>query len=412
MKKIRLILSRVLFVSLLSLFNIYPLFAQDVPMPTRWACAECGASSPVGTETQHKSWCKYNNNGGNSGAGNTRTGPNIGEQRHNKSATFISKAISSYNAGNYKKSLAYYRKAYWYDPNNENLLQRIKEIKNKIAARNNDKPPVVTVPVKPPAPNAVKEEEFKRALAENQKLTTFKNGLDKQLDLLNQWKKDLQKTQEGFKKISDSASGQIINNVLDFFDVTSVKKIGKTPELISKLEKAIAAAKILNTSTETVLTNYKNKNLSQDDIELVKNTNENLKNIGSIIEESAKLAPEYYKKELELMGKLFQLGGSSSKTILALWQKEFGNATIETMSTTLSLIGNKYPVFKVWFTGEQIVEQTAFTIIAERTAYQLSLDISNNEKAYSHLSQKLMDAQMKIEKNEAVIKKYQAQQRR
>lgn len=156
MKKISLVLNKVLFVLVIFIGLNIKNKANAQPLPTGWQCAECGASAPVGTAVQHKPSCSAYSGGG-TGGGTIRTGPNIAEQRRNKAETFISKAEASYKSGNYNKALAYYRKAYWYDPNDESLLRKIKEIKEKKGKVATIKPPTKPSPspVKPPKPEPV-----------------------------------------------------------------------------------------------------------------------------------------------------------------------------------------------------------------------------------------------------------------
>ncbi|MBK8953820.1 MAG: tetratricopeptide repeat protein [Chitinophagaceae bacterium] len=146
MKKKSAILSQAIFVLFMVLCCVNPLFAQDVPMPTGIQCMSCGKTFPYSMLYQHK--CE-------SDGANTRTGPNTGEQRRNKAKTFISKANDNYKKGDYKKAIAYYRKAYWYDPNDESLLRKIKELKEKNVRVTTSKPSPKPKPIKPTKPEPV-----------------------------------------------------------------------------------------------------------------------------------------------------------------------------------------------------------------------------------------------------------------
>jgi hypothetical protein len=163
----------------------------------------------------------------------------------------------------------------------------------------------------------------------------------------------------------------------------------------------------LNTSSETIINNFKGKETPKSELDILVKTNDIFKNLGSIIEESANFAPNYLKKELEVLGKTMQLEGASVKMLLSTWKKEYANFFIETVSA----IGIVYPPLKYAVAGEQFVEQSLFSAIADYSAIQLSLDISKNEKASSYLKVKQQEATKKIEKNEALIKKYQSQKR-
>lgn len=122
----RLITTAIIFIAA----NTTQSYAQ--PDPTRWECAECGASAPVGTAIVHKSTCSSSSSSASgTSSGNNRNTPSPGEIRSAKARDLINKGDAQLKYGKYNKAIRWYRKAYWYDPNNEYALRKIKEAKEK-----------------------------------------------------------------------------------------------------------------------------------------------------------------------------------------------------------------------------------------------------------------------------------------
>ncbi|MFT3846023.1 MAG: hypothetical protein QM725_13290 [Lacibacter sp.] len=167
MKKIAKPFVQITFCSLFIFFIIpFCIFAQ--PTPTGWACAECGASAPVGTAVQHKSTCSsYSSSGSSSSSG--RNTPSPADIRIAKSRDLENKGDAQLRTGHYKKAVRWYRKAYWQDPNNSDALSKIKTAKEKKAATVVHKPTPAPKPKpSPPANNNLSSNEI--AAAEQKKM--------------------------------------------------------------------------------------------------------------------------------------------------------------------------------------------------------------------------------------------------
>jgi hypothetical protein len=164
---------------LVFILQLKPLFvpAQDIPQPTRWACASCGASAPVGSAVQHKSSCEYSSGTSNSGTGNS--GPNWAQILANKKAAaearkrtesyqLNEKGVKAFNEKKWEEAVRYFKAAVKKNGSDPVIRQNLVNAQNNLNAQKR-------------ATEAAKEaylaqqEELRKKLEEKQRFEQEKN---------------------------------------------------------------------------------------------------------------------------------------------------------------------------------------------------------------------------------------------
>ena len=128
------------------LLQLLPLFvlAQDIPKPTGWACASCGATAPVYTPIQHKPSCEYNSGTSNSGTGNS--GPNWAQILANKKAAaearkraesyqLNEKGVKAYNERKWEEAVRYFKAAVKKNGSDPVMRQNLVNAQNNLNAQ-------------------------------------------------------------------------------------------------------------------------------------------------------------------------------------------------------------------------------------------------------------------------------------
>lgn len=128
------------------LLQLLPLFvlAQDIPRPTRWACASCDASAPVGSAIQHKPSCEYSSGSSNSGTGNS--GPNWAQILANKKAAaearkrtesyqLNEKGVKAFNERKWEEAVRYFKAAVKKNGSDPVMKQNLINAQNNLNAQ-------------------------------------------------------------------------------------------------------------------------------------------------------------------------------------------------------------------------------------------------------------------------------------
>ena len=137
--------------------------------------------------------------------------------------------------------------------------------------------------------------------------------------------------------------------------------------------------------------------------------NENFMNTGVLVEELAPLAGDKYNEIVKLFGKTLQFSGGALKIHDDLVAGE-NSFTWEkagmTVQNIISIAGQFSPLVRITNAGEQLLEKTAFTAIAEYAGHQVSTSISQNEKARQYLNDKIQEIDNRIRVQEQIVNDY------
>lgn len=249
-------------------------------------------------------------------------------------------------------------------------------------------------------PSKEKKMRCIKAQKEIYRLQNLKLNFEKQLLNLEKWHTDLDNYRKEFIDDRNNYTKDWGGDLLNLIPIEKIKgpiKVSKKALEGEKLEKALNATKILNSTTGKLL--EKNDTLSDEDLSQVKITNDSYKYTGELLESLAPFTNKKYQESLEAIGKTLQLNGTSLNILDDMTQDNLLNNTVDVASIFL-------PLARITAAGTKLTAKVAYELIADYRIHQLSTTKSENVKAQDFLKNKINEIDTEILKNKNIIQEY------
>jgi hypothetical protein len=235
-----------------------------------------------------------------------------------------------------------------------------------------------------------------KAQKEVYKLLTLKIKFENQLFDLKKWSINLDDLEKGFIDDKNAYTKGFSDDLLNLIPIDYIKKV--TPALQGeKIEKALAATKILKSSVENLL---EHKESPGDTVFNVMNlANQSYTYAGQVMESASPYVSEKYKNTLEQAGRCLQMNGSGLGLV-----KDNSNENIA--NSVIDAVGIFVPPVSLTAAGSRIALKTAYEIYSDWQIHKLSTTKSENLKAQEFLIAKIKELDKEILYNQGFVDEY------